>query len=166
MSAARKWVVNSSPLILLGRIERLSLLQKLCAELVIPVAVAAEIRAGLQADAAQNWLNDKGATYIRALKKSDEIVTAWDLGAGESEVLTWARSHAGYEAIVDDRAARDCAYALRIPIRGTLGVILLAKKEGLVPRAAPLFHELRNVGWRIHPEVLEMGCKLAGESLE
>jgi len=159
-------VVNSSPLILLGRIERLSLLQELCTELVIPAAVAAEIRAGSQVDVAQNWLYDEGATYLHTLEKPDEIVAAWDLGAGESEVLAWARNHAGYEAIVDDRAARDCAYALRIPRRGTLGVILLAKKEGLIPRAVPLFHELRSVGWRIHPEVLEMGCKLAGESLE
>lgn len=166
MGANRRWVVNASPLILLARIERIALLRDLCAELIVPAAVAAEVQAGLHVDAAQMWLNSAGAIYIRALEETDAVVAGWDLGAGESEVLSWVHNHAGYEAILDDRAARDCALALRIPVRGTLGVILLAKREGLVPRVAPLFQELRQAGLRIHPDILKAASRLAGESFE
>jgi len=85
------------------------------------------------------------------------------LGPGESEVLTWARHNPGYEAILDDRAARDCAITLGIPVRGTLGVVLLAKREGLIPYVRPVFDELLDAGLRTAPSVLDMALGLAGE---
>ena len=82
----------------------------------------------------------------------DPTILAWGLGAGESQVLTWARQNPGYEAILDDRAAR-----------GTLGIVLLAKREGLIPRVRPVFEQLLEAGLRIAPEVLDMALDLAGE---
>ena len=49
----------------------------------------------------------------------DERIQAWDLGLGESSVLTWGYTHQGTEIIIDDLAARRCATALGIPFRGT-----------------------------------------------
>ncbi len=42
-----------------------------------------------------------------------EEVANWDLGLGESHVLSWVYSNPGYEAILDDRAAKNAA-ALRL----------------------------------------------------
>ena len=159
----RKWVVNASPLILLANVNHLAFLDTLCAEMVIPAAVACEIRAGPQKDAAQRWLEGEGQSRIRCLERIDPVIAAWDLGAGESAVLTWARQNPGYEAILDDRAARDCATTLGLPVRGTLGVVLLAKREGLIPRVQPIFQQLLGIGLRIAPDVLDMALKLAGE---
>ncbi|MCC5665502.1 DUF3368 domain-containing protein [Nostoc sp. CHAB 5784] len=47
-----------------------------------------------------------------------------------------------------DRAAKTAALALEIPVRGTLGVILLAKREGKVEAAKPIFEQLIQVGFR------------------
>lgn len=93
----------------------------------------------------------------------DPTILAWGLGAGESQVLTWARQNPGYEAILDDRAARNCAITLGILVRGTLGIVLLAKREGLIPRVRPVFEQLLEAGLRIAPEVLDMALDLAGE---
>jgi predicted nucleic acid-binding protein len=41
-----RWIVNASPVIVLAKIGRLSLLSHLCKELLVPKAVAAEILAG------------------------------------------------------------------------------------------------------------------------
>jgi len=95
----------------------------------------------------------------------DSVIVGWDLGAGETAVLTWARQHPEYEAILDDRAARDCATTLRIPVRGTLGVILTAKRAGLVQQVKPLFNALIDAGLRISPEVLYMALHLAKETI-
>ncbi len=161
----RKWVVNASPVILLGDIGHLHLLEALCAELVIPDVVADEIRAGPRRDAAQRWLQGEGATYVQRLEYADTLIAGWDLGAGESAVLAWARTHPGREAILDDRAARKCAATPHIPVRGTLGVLLLAKREGLVPRVRPAFDLLVDVGMRITPEILQAALRLANEEL-
>ena len=64
-----------------------------------------------------------------------ELIQAWDLGKGESSVLAWAYSHSGTEAILDDLLARRCAATLDIPIRGTLGLVLTAKKHGRIAQA-------------------------------
>jgi predicted nucleic acid-binding protein len=159
----RKWVVNASPLILLASVDHLPLLDALCADMVVPAAVAREIRAGPRKDAAQRWLEGEGQRRIHRLEGIDPVVAAWDLGAGESAVLTWARRNPGFEAILDDRAARDCATTLGVLVRGTLGVVLLAKREGLVSRVEPIFQQLLGAGLRIAPDVLDMALKLASE---
>jgi predicted nucleic acid-binding protein len=159
----RKWVLNASPLILLGNIGRIDLLEALCAEMIVPAAVADEVCAGPCRDASQEWLAGSAQAYVRHMDQVDPVVKAWDLGAGESEVLTWARQNPGYEAILDDRAARSCALALGILVRGTLGVILLAKREGLIDRVQPVFQQLRDSGMRIADDVLDRALRLTGE---
>jgi predicted nucleic acid-binding protein len=155
--------VNASPVILLGKIEHPDLLQALCTQLIIPTAVVDEVCAEAHRDAAQDWLRNQAQAYIRDIGPTDSLITAWDLGLGESKVLTWARDHPGYEAILDDRAARNCAIALDLPVRGTLGVILLAKREGILSHVQPVFARLQEAGLRIAPAVLDTALELAGE---
>jgi predicted nucleic acid-binding protein len=159
----RRWVVNASPLIMLANIDRAFFLRALCADLIVPTAVADEIRAGSKRDTAQRWLETQGHSYIRPVDDIDPVVSGWDLGAGESQVLTWARLNLEYEAILDDRAARNCAITLGIQVRGTLGVVLLAKREGLIPDVRPVLDELLGVGLRIAPDVLNRALELADE---
>lgn len=158
-----RWVVNASPIILLAKIGRLGWLEELSDELSVPAGVADEIRAGPEEDSARGWLTGDGRARIRTVEQVDSAIAAWDLGIGESEVLAWARQHAGYEAILDDRAARNCATTLRIPVRGTLGIVLLAKREGLVSKAEPVLRELMQAGLRIDERVFQTAMKLADE---
>jgi predicted nucleic acid-binding protein len=160
---SRKWVVNASPLILLTRVSHISLLQELCSELVIPGGVAKEILTGPANDLTRIWLNEKGSPLIRDLEQVDPVVAGWDLGLGESQVISWAYKNPGFEAILDDRAARKCALSLKIPVRGTVGVILLAKKDGRLAKATPLLNQLIQVGFRIDPELIRTALRLAKE---
>jgi predicted nucleic acid-binding protein len=150
-------------LILLGKVGRLRLLTDLCEELVVPSGVAQEIERGPEGDLAKSWLRHEGARCVQPLSSIEPVIAAWDLGLGESHVLSWAYRHAGFEALLDDRAARICAEALGIPLRGTLGVILLAKKEGHLPQARRALEELREVGWTIDPELVRIGLAEVGE---
>ena len=51
-----KWVVNASPLIVLGRINHLFLLEHLAEEIVVPAGVAKEIARGPEDDPARHGL--------------------------------------------------------------------------------------------------------------
>lgn len=160
---SRNWVVNSSPVILLAKIAQASLLPELCETLVIPAGVAREVQAGEASDPGNLWLAAEGAAYIRGHTPISPAIAAWDLGLGESEVLSWAHLDSGYDAIVDDRGARNCAASLGIAVRGTLGVIVLAKRQGIIRAAAPLFEQLIAAGMRINQAVLQMALRQAGE---
>jgi len=75
-------------------------------------------------------------------------------------VLAWGHLHPGTEVIIDDLAARRCAAAMRIPVRGTLGLVLIAKKRAIVPKARPIIDQLRQSGMylsdRLTNEVLAL----------
>lgn len=156
-------MVNASPLIVLAKISHVFLLHEMSSELVIPSGVAKEILNGAANDPARIWLQEKGSSSIRDLKQVDPVVAAWDLGLGESQVISWAYKNPGFEAILDDRAGRKCALSLRIPVRGTISVILLAKKEGRLAKAEPLLNQLIQIGFRIDPELLRATLRLAKE---
>ena len=156
-------MVNASPLIVLGKLGHLDLLTSLCAEVVIPDAVVREVCAGPVEDPARRVLEAEELGRTEQVPAIESVVAAWDLGAGEAEVITWARQHAGYEAVLDDLAARNCARALELPVRGTLGVLLLARREGLVGAVRPLIELATEVGLRIDERTAADVLRLAGE---
>ena len=126
----RKWVLNASPLIVLSRISCVDMIRQLCSEIVVPSGVADEIMRGGSTDPARLWMNNAGHAHMHDVACVDDAIASWDLGLGESRVLTYAYANWGCEAVLDDRAARTCAAALDIPVRGTLGILLLAKRKG------------------------------------
>ena len=150
----RQAVINASPLIFLSRGHHLSLLEAVAERVLVPEPVVLEIRAKgaddltVRALDTTSWLQPVPAPFL-----PDEIIE-WGLGAGESAVLALAKSIGGGEAIIDDLAARRCAAVLGIPVRGTLGIVLLAKKRGLIPAARPVLEDLIRGGLYLHESVL------------
>ena len=160
---AERPAVNASPLIFLSRAGMLDMLKLEGEEIVIPKAVAEEIRRRgsadltVQAIARTTWL-----IPIEAPPISDTI-RAWDLGEGEASVLAWGYDHPGTVIIVDDLAARRCAATLGIPVRGTLGLILTAKKRGVIPQARLVLENLRQSGMYLSDRILNQALKLVDE---
>lgn len=139
---AEVWVVNASPLISLERIAHVHLLSALAAEVILPEGVITEVGRGAKPLVGTAL----GAHQVVRVAEIHPTVAAWDLGLGEREVLSWAAASPGARVILDDSAARACAGALGVRVRGTLGVLLGAKKAGLVPAVAPLIEALRATG--------------------
>ena len=148
-----QWVVNASPLIVLARIGYENLLFDFADETVIPAAVQTEINNGPLNDAARLFLRKGSIPVVQAYPPAELI--AWDLGAGETAVLAYALANPGWVAILDDGAARKCARSFYIPHKGTLGVILMAKRRGLIPSATEILHALRANGFRLDDNLLQ-----------
>jgi len=64
---------------------------------------------------------------------------------------------------MDDLAGRRCAEALKIPVNGTLGLTLIAKKRGLIPAARPVLDALRQSGMYLSDRVVNQALMLVGE---
>ena len=153
-----RWVVNASPLILLARVGRAGLLQQLADEVIVPQAVAAEIGAGPEDDPARRLIG-AGAWPIVETPPALADLLAWDLGAGETAVLTYARANSGWTAILDDAAARKCAQSFDLPMKGTLAVVILAKQRDLIGSAAEAVRDLQAAGFRIDDQLIRSVLK-------
>jgi predicted nucleic acid-binding protein len=66
-------------------------------------------------------------------------------------------------AVVDDLEARRCAETLRIATLGTGGILVLAKKRGLITSVSDGALALRKAGLRISDEVIALLISHAGE---
>lgn len=64
---------------------------------------------------------------------------------------------------MDDLLARRCAEALNIPVRGTLGLVLVAKQRGRIPSARAALMQLRTGGMYLSDRVMNEALKLVGE---
>jgi len=152
-----RWAVNASPIIVLAKIEQQYLLTALADEIVVPQAVVDEINAGPIGDPARRFLISSPLPVVKV--SVDPTIQAWDLGSGETAVLSYAFERKGWKAVIDDGAARRCARALDIPMTGTLGVILKAWKAQLIPKAAPLLKALQDQGFRLNDQIIRQALK-------
>ena len=85
--SGRKWVADASPVIVLAKVSQIHLLEELPDKLVIPSAVEQEITKGPPNDAALLWIQSQGAKYIQEAEPKGDLISAWGLGAGETQVL-------------------------------------------------------------------------------
>jgi predicted nucleic acid-binding protein len=158
-----KLVVNSSPLIQLAACGRIELLRDLATEVIVPRAVLRELEAGRSRDRAAETV--AASAWISAPSDSPlpQIVASWDLGAGESQVLAHSSITVGAIAVIDDRAARNCALAMKLPYVGTLGILTAAKEMGLIDAVRPIVEELRRAGLYLSEKVVALVLGKAGE---
>ncbi|MBV6402901.1 MAG: hypothetical protein CNIPEHKO_03223 [Anaerolineales bacterium] len=158
-----RWVLNASPIISLARVDRANLLFSIPDEVVVPQAVFDEVMAGPATDAARVFLQSKESVIVTSESSSE--ITTWDLGSGETAVLSFALANPNYVAVLDDAAARKCANSFSIPVKGTLAVVLMAKQKNLIPSAADVLRSLRTAGFHLDDRIIEKALKdVTGES--
>jgi predicted nucleic acid-binding protein len=86
-----------------------------------------------------------------------------DDGAGESAVLEWAIANPGSGVLIDDQAARHAAAVLSIPHQGTLGLVVIAKQQGLIATARPIVEKLRQQGMYLSDQIMNQALAQVGE---
>lgn len=156
------WVINASPLILLGKLGRTDLLDSLAKQVIVPQAVLREVAAGSPDDSAMKQTLDWAATRVQNDVPVPLSISGWDLGAGESQVLAYCIGNVR-RAVLDDGEARAAAKAHSLRVVGTLGVILRARIAGLIPAARPLVDQLIECGSFLGAELVRQALQKVGE---
>ncbi len=155
-------VANASPIIALARVDRLDLLTQVCDRLLVPGSVVDELMAGHESDPARQAISRGFGERVDPHSIPPELLE-WGLGPGETCVIALAREQA-CTAVLDDAAARGCAKAFGVSLIGTLGVVLRAKKQGLVSEAAEVFRALRATGLYLDERTIRLALGHVGES--
>jgi len=156
-------VANASPLIFLAAGGYFDLLQVAGDTVLVPSTVALEIERRGSADVTVRAM--RGAEWLSVVPDVPvpSLIQSWDLGPGESAVLAWAHANPATEALIDDLAARRCAAALGIPVRGTLGLVLTAKQRGIITAARPVLERMVHAGMYLSDRLLNEALALVGE---
>lgn len=158
-----EFVCNTSPLQYLHQVGLLGLLPDLAGTILVPPAVVAELAAGRSLGVDLPDLSALGWVAVRTPADRSAPPPPPRLGAGEVEVIALALEVVGAVAVLDDRLAREAALGLGLPVTGTLGVLLDAKRAGFLPAVAPVLDRLQAIRFRIAPTTREAVLRLAGE---
>jgi predicted nucleic acid-binding protein len=157
-------ICNTSPLQYLHQLGQLESLHTLAGKILVPLAVADELAAGQACGVdvpdltAHPWITIRQPLGGVALR----LVT--DLGPGETAVLALALEIKGAVTVLDDGLARRVGQTLGTPLTGTLGILLDAKRAGLITAVEPLLDKLQALRFRLSASTRAAVLKLAGEA--
>jgi predicted nucleic acid-binding protein len=155
-------VVNSTPLVAFWAIGRLDILHSLFGEIVIPPAVREEFLS-TEKETRRKTLREETWIRVVELENPNRTGAFATLDEGEAQVLALAEEQNASLVLIDERKARRYAERLKLPLSGTLGVLLLAKEEKIVPAIAPLLKAIQEAGLYLHDELIQQVLQLAGE---
>lgn len=158
-------VINASPLITLFRSGQADLLPRLFGKIVVPEAVWNEVVADEWDDPAARHLGAQ-PWPVRLDVAVSPRVAPWELGAGETAVLSHALAHPPLRAVIDDLDARRCAQTLGIPMLGTGGLLVLAKRRGLIESVGAAIEKLQMSGLWLSDELVRLLKAQAGEDVD
>jgi uncharacterized protein len=65
--------------------------------------------------------------------------------------------------LMDDKAGRTTARNLGLVVTGTIGLLMLAKKRGLIEQIVPILEELRQRGYWLSDGLVVKARQLSGE---
>jgi uncharacterized protein len=160
----RPWVVNTSPLIFLAKLDRLNLLRKSADKVLVPSAVLREIRE--QPDEATQRIEQALPSWleVRSVEKPElvEVLRA-DLDLGEAEVIGLALQTRAERVVMDDLDGRRFARRLGLDLVGTLGLLLAARLRGELASLQEEIELLRRQGFRISDGLIRSALREAGE---
>lgn len=161
----REIVINTGPVIaLVAATGSLNWLAALYRIVTIPHEVFAEIDAG-------GPDNPEAATVlaatdvIRLLEPANSISEALlhELDLGEASVIHATLAHHIPTVAIDEKAGRRIARLNGLKVTGSLGILIRAKKQGLIDNLTDCIARMRDKGIWISPSLIQLALIEVGE---
>lgn len=161
-------VSDTSVLIHLARINRFPLLRQLYAEIIVPRAVWREtVDEGEERSGAPEAQSARKAGWLKVAVVEENVglrrLLRQALDAGEADTLTLAHQIDADLVLLDESAARHRAEGLGLRKTGSIGVLLRAKREGLIDAVRPELDALRATSFWIDEALFQRVLDAAGE---
>lgn len=156
-------VINTSPWISLSIAKQTVLLNKLYDRVYIPGTVNKEILAGGKSGIGVKELGEAAWLKKEKIKDIKKVKLLYELEEGEAEVIILAIEKGIKQVLIDEKVARLQAKILGLEVIGTLGVLLKAKKKGLIKRLKPVIFSIIDGGIWIKDDIVSGILKDAGE---
>ena len=158
-----KVVSNTTPIISLLKIGKLEILKDLYDEIYIPQEVFNEIEAGKHKKYYLNLLTFEWIK-IEQIQDRKSIAYLLDLDKGEAEAIVLATESEADLILLDESLGRFHAKHAGLRVTGTIGILVKAKKQGLISELKPLILELKEKGVWLSESLIERILELANET--
>ena len=134
-------VADASPLVALAVCDCLHILENLFEEVKVAQAVYDEVSVNNKpaANKLKEYLQDK----VSSLTLDDYIISGDTLDEGELKSIALYKQLDADYLLIDEKAGRRVAKLNQIKIIGSLGVLIEAKKKGVLPILRPKIEILR-----------------------
>jgi len=146
-------ISDTSCFIILTNIGELHLLQKLYSKITTTIEIATEFGEPLP-----EWVE-----ILSVKSKDTQRLLEMQIDKGESSAIALALEISDSLLILDDIKARKVATQLGLSITGTLGIIIKAKLEGIIPSVVPILNKIKQTDFRLSNEVELQVLKAAME---
>lgn len=156
-------VSDTSPVVCLAHLKHINLLQKLFGEVLIPSSVYNEL---LENSIIDNFFLQKNSFFKIKNPENNSLVKKLkeQLDVGESEAIALSIEEKPEFLLIDESLGREVALLYHLSIKGTLGILLLAKEKNLLLEIKPLIYKLqKEINFRIKPSLLQLVLQKANE---
>jgi len=159
-------VSDTSPIIALQRIGHLHLLPTIFGRVVIPPAVHQELEFAVHHGLNFGEIDQSNWLEIHRVSNQFKIIELQQvLDTGESEAIALALELNADFILIDEKEGRAIATQEGIQVIGVLGILLRAKKTGLIDTIEPLLDQLvAQAGFWIADSTRRRVLELAGEN--
>ena len=108
----------------------------------------------------------KGIDFVNVINVRANSLTkiVRDLGKGETSVILLGIENPNCLLILDDRLARKVARNLDLRITGTIGILILAKENGIIKAIKPYLDKLSDIRFYLSKEHRNLILKKADEA--
>jgi len=161
----RAAVINTGPIIaLVAALQSLKVLTSLYEKVIVPRAVWNELMAGGSESPELKALQElPEVVAVPALEVQVTEARAMVLDSGEAAVLQTALDAGIARVIIDEKLGRRVAADCGLQVTGSLGVLVRAKKLGIIPGIASPIRSMVRSGVRISPLLRRIALEQAGE---
>jgi len=156
-------VVNTSPWIALAICGQIPLLKKIYNDIYVPFGVREELLAGGGQSIGADDLQSSQWVHIEKVIDDEKVKLLYELDQGEAEVIILAKEKGIPYVLIDEKVARLQAKILGLEVLGTLGLLLKAKKMGMLPSLRPLIKQMIDNGIWIKNDLVQGILREAGE---
>ena len=148
-----KIICNTTPIIALSSVNQFQLLKMLYHSITVPLAVIEELKEGgpIYVPDIHNY------EWIKVIpnKKGISNKLLFQLDSGERQVIITALREKADLVLIDDRSGRNIAEYLGLKVKGTLGVLVDAKRRGLIESFTKLSQEMKEHGIYYSKKLIE-----------
>ncbi len=157
-------VADTGPIIAFAKIDLLALLPKVLGKVLVPVQVERELLARKSEDARRISIALGISIDVRSVDSPADFAlqATSQLDAGESEAILLALELQNL-LVIDEVRGRRAAAGLGIPVVGTAGVLIEAKRRGLIPAVVPYLAEMKRAGYWLSEPLILRAAALADE---
>jgi predicted nucleic acid-binding protein len=146
-------IADTSCFILLTNIGEFNLLQKVYGKITTTLDIAIEYGEPLP-----EWVE-----IAKVIDMYRQQLLEMQIDKGESSAIALALETPNSTVILDDYKARKIAERLHISYTGTIGVLIKAKLEGIIPSIRPLLEKIKQTDFRLSADIELQALKEANE---